>query len=557
MWNDKYRHRSLWRSGLCLLGLFMAQTFLYATWRIGIDPIRPQSETKVHLLHADRLRYNQFQNNSAQVLNGNVQFRHEDVLMYCDSAYFYEDVNYFEAFGHVRMKQGDTLSLISDYLRYDGNSQIAEARYNVEMRHRNSVLYTDSLNYDRLYDLGYFFEGGRLIDQDNVLTSDWGEYSPSTRLAVFNYNVKLDNPKFVLTSDTLQYNTLTKIAHIVGPSNIVSGSSHIYSESGYYNTDTEQVNLLNRSIVMNESSRLTGDSLYYDKKTGDMHAFHNVIYEDKVNKNILTGNYCTYNEFSGRALATDSAVAKDFSNGADTMYVHADTFRLYTYNIQTDSVYRILHGYRHVRSYRADMQSVCDSLVYDSRLSKLTMYDNPIVWNGNQQLLGEEIQIFLNDSTIDSLHVINQALLVEKMDSVYYNQIAGRLMKSFFLDGELVQNQVIGNVDVVYYPLDSDSLIIGLNRYQTSELKMFMEEQKMSKMWAPQSNGVIYPLAMAPAGDHFLENFAWFDYIRPKNKTDIFVWRAKKEGTELKETVRRQAPVQFLKNIQKKTTKSK
>lgn len=545
------RHKPHHYIGLCLFGLLIIHSLVFA----GVGQRRPDTrkeDSKVYLLHADTFRYKQFANQDAQVLNGNVQFRHEAVLMFCDSAYFYKNQNSFEAFGHVRMEQGDTLSLVGDYLKYDGNSKIAEVRYNVKMMHHNSILLTDSLNYDRLYDLGYFFEGGKLIDQDNVLTSDWGEYSPSTREAIFNYNVKLDNPKFVLTSDTLHYNTLSKQAHIVGPSNIVSGDTHIYSESGYYNTDTQQANLFDRSVVMNKGSRLTGDSLFYDKYTGDMHAFRNVIYEDKINKHILEGHYCTYNEQNGKALVTDSALAKEFSGGVDTMYVHADTFRVYTFNIQTDSVYRMLHAYYHVRSYRTDIQSVCDSLTYDTRSARMVMYDNPIVWNWGQQLLGEEIHMFMNDSTVDSVHVINQALLVERMDSVYYNQVTGRLMKAFFDQGVLVQNQVIGNVEVAYYPLDSDSLIIGLNRFQSSELRMFMKERKMSKMWSPQSEGILYPLTLAPPEEIFLSNFVWFDYIRPQNKDDIFEWRAKKAGTELKETVRRQAPVQFLKNVKKK-----
>ena len=41
----------------------------------------------------------------------------------------------------------------------DGMTQIAQLRENVKMINRNTTLLTDSLNYDRLYDLGYYFEG--------------------------------------------------------------------------------------------------------------------------------------------------------------------------------------------------------------------------------------------------------------------------------------------------------------------------------------------------------------------------------------------------------------
>lgn len=93
--------------------------------------------------------------------------------LYCDSANFFQETNSFEAFGHVKMLQGDTLKLFSDYAYYDGNAQIAQARYNVILKHRQSTLYTDSLDYDRLYNFGNFFEGGKLVDNGSTLTSDW------------------------------------------------------------------------------------------------------------------------------------------------------------------------------------------------------------------------------------------------------------------------------------------------------------------------------------------------------------------------------------------------
>ena len=85
------------------------------------------------------------------------------------------------------------------------------------MENKNTTLLTDSLNYDRIYNLGYYFDGGTLMDEENVLTAEWGEYSPATKISVFNYDVKLVNPKFTLTSDTLRYSTATKIANILGP----------------------------------------------------------------------------------------------------------------------------------------------------------------------------------------------------------------------------------------------------------------------------------------------------------------------------------------------------
>lgn len=510
-----------------------------------------QKGSRIVLVHADRLHYDMLKNPNANILNGNVQFTHDNIRLFCDSAYYYKETNSFEAFSNVKMLQGDTLSLTGDYLKYDGDAQVATARRNVHLKHRNTLLVTDSLDYDKLYNLGYFFDGGKLYDGGNTLVSDWGEYSPQTREAVFNYNVKLTNEKFTLTSDTLHYNTLTKLTHIVGPSNIVSNDNKIYTERGYYDTANDYAELFDRSVVINGKSTMTGDSMYYDKKNGKMKAYNNIIYNDKGSKNLLTGDYCEYDDTTGYAMATRNAVARDYSS-ADTLYMHADTFKIFTYNIRTDSVYRLIHGYHKARAFRTDVQSVCDSLKYDSKDKKMTMYGNPIVWNNNQQLLGEEIQIFLCDSTIDSVHVLRQTLLAQELDSACYNQVAGRQMYAYFKDGKLSWTKVVGNVDVAYFPYDSDSIMIGLNRLQTSELRMYMKDQKMNRIWSAPASGTMYPLKLAPEEMWYLSNFAWFDYIRPKNKDDIFVWKEKAAGTELRETIRRQAPLQILSDIAKK-----
>lgn len=515
---------------------------------------RKPSDSRVHLLHADRLYFNQRLHPTAQFLVGDVQFDHEGTLMYCDSALFYEATNSFDAYGNVRMRQADTLSLVSDVLYYDGLDQMARARHNVVLRHRESTLYADSLDYDRLYDLGYFFEGGRLVDKENELTSDWGEYSPSTREATFNYNVRLVNPrppkvaKSVLISDTLHYNTRTGIAHVVGPSNIDNSDNHVYTEDGYYNSETDDSYLLNRSILQKGYRILVGDSVCWNAKDSVGKAYGHVVYTDTLNKNMFTGNYVMYNDRAGYAEAADSAVLIDYSQ-KDTFYAHADSFFLYTFHINTDSVYRMLHAYHHVRAYRMDIQAVCDSMVYDGRDSCTTMYKDPIVWQEGQQLLGEQIKAWRNDSTIDSVYVVNQALSVERMDSVHYNQVASKEMHLYFEGKDPVLTVADMNVYVNYYPLDDDSLMIGMNHLETSQLKMFMRDRKVQRLWAPSSTGVMYPPFNVPPETLYLDNFAWFDYVRPLNKDDIFNWRPKKAGTELKESVRHAAPRQRLTDL--------
>ncbi len=538
-------HRALLLSVLCLFGFcLLAQKPVrkteakpQAAKTKTVTAKRQQPKSKVYLIHSDLLRKDS-RHPDAQVVVGNVVFRHDSVYMYCDSAYYYDQRSSFEAFSNVKMNQGDTLFLYGDRLYYDGNTQIAEVRNNVRMENRNTTLLTDSLNYDRVYNLGYFFEGGTLMDDQNVLTSEWGEYNPSTKQSVFNYNVKLVNPQFTLTSDTLEYNTVSKVAEIVGPSDIVSDNNHIYSESGRYNTATGKADLFQRSVITNDGKQLTGDTLFYDRNKGIGEAFHNMEMRDTVNKNMLTGDYGFYNEKTKYAFATRKAVAMDYSQG-DTLFLHGDTLLMETYYLDTDSMYRKMRAYHKVRIYRSDVQGVADSLVFSTQDSCLTMYHDPILWNKNQQLLGEKICVYMNDSTIDWAHIINQALSVEELDSTMYNQVSGKEMKSYFRNKQMYKTEVIGSVRLVYYPMDSDSTLIGMNVSETSKLDIYLENQKLEKMvMSPKSNGTLYPMNQIPAGKDKLQNFVWFDYIRPRNKDDIFNWRGKKVEDQLKKSVR-------------------
>lgn len=542
-------HRILLFGILCLFGICAAQV----RPTNGKQKKEPQ-KTKVYLLHSDILRFNKEQNPDAQILVGNVRFRHDSAYMDCDSAYFYEARNSFEAFGNIKMQQGDTLFIYGDWLYYDGNSQIAMLRENVKMQNRNTILTTDSLNYDRVFNLGYFFDGGTLTDEENILTSDWGEYSPATKNAVFNYDVKLVNPKFTLTSDTLRYNSQTKIANIVGPSDIVSDQNHIYSELGFYNTTSGEAILLQRSVLTNQQRQLVGDSLFYNRNKGYGEAFRNVVMTDTENKNLLTGEYGFYDELKGNALVTDSALAINYSQNNDSLYMHGDTLRLITYNMNTDSVYRKTFVYHKVRIYKSDLQGVCDSLVFNSQDSCMTMYHDPIVWNGKQQLFGEEIRAYMNDSTIDWAHIINQVMSIEQMDSVHYNQVSGKEIKAYFTGGDLRQVDVIGNVRLGYFPVDGkDSTLIGYITAESSLMNVYLLQRKVQKIkMTTQTDGVMYPMLQIPEDKLYLPSFAWFDYIRPLNKDDVFRWRGKKAGQELKKSVQRKPPLPTLKGLLKK-----
>ncbi|MBQ4063217.1 MAG: hypothetical protein IJC92_02940 [Bacteroidaceae bacterium] len=499
------------------------------------DSTVAKSPTYVYMLHADSTKFDKVRVPDAFILVGDVSFRRDSMYMFCDSAYFYSKKNSVRAFGNVKMEQGDTLFLYGDYLEYDGNTNLARVRNNVRLIDKETVLETDSLDFDRNINLGYYFNGGSLFDGESTLESMWGEYRVGTKEAMFNDQVSLSNPQFNLHSDTLVYNTASKVATIVGPTDIYNGAENrIYSELGRYNTASRQATLLKRSVLYNGAKNVTADSIFYDIPSGVSEIFGDIRYIDPENHNMLVGDYGYMNEFVDSAYVTRKAVVVDFSQ-KDSLFLHADTIWAVSGNIETDSLYRQIRAYHGVRAFSKSMQASCDSLVFDSRDSCMTMYKDPILWNEGIQLLGEQIKMYMDTASIDWVHVINQTLYAEAMDSVNYNQINGREMKFYFADGKLKEMHVIGGANVIYFPMDEDSVLVGMNTTLAGKISAYMKDGQMDRIVVPnQSKGVFYPLSKAPADAKYLENFGWFDYVRPQNKDDIFNKRGKNKDMLLK-----------------------
>lgn len=478
----------------------------------------PPKKTKVYLIHSNTLSFDKAVKPDAQILNGDVCFRHDSSYMYCDSAYFFEQTNSLEAFSNVRMEQGDTLFVYGDYLFYDGNTHVAYLRENVRMENGQVTLFTDSLNYERIPNIGYYFEGGLIVDSLNQLSSFYGQYSPETKLAVFNDSVQVENPDFTLYSDTLHYDTESKVATILGPSVIVSDSGTIHTSRGWYDTVNNTSLLLDQSQVESGEKILIGDSIFYNRDTGMGEVYGNMSLIDTAQHVTLQGEYGYYNEQTGYAFATDSARFLEYSQG-DTLFLHADTLQMVT----VDSVYREIKAYYGVRFYRIDMQGVCDSMQFNTRDSVLYMYTEPVLWNEQYQLYGDTIAIYMNDSTIEYAHVIQFAFAAQHVDSSYYNQLKGNDLKAYFEGQAVHQIDVAGNAESIFYPLEKDGAKVGMNETKSGFLTIWVKDNKLDKLkiW-PSPVGSMTPIPDLKPDQKMLKDFYWFDYLRPKNRDDIY-----------------------------------
>ena len=539
------------RLSLCVALALIVMGGSYLTSRAsyrGVSPMmqspRPaKAGTRIILEHADLLTYDAALQPGVQRLKGGVVLRHGNATMTCDSAYLNEDDQIFEAFGEVHMVQGDTVHMYSRYLYYDGVSKLARLRHNVHLANKTTDLYTDSLDYDRIADIAYYFEGGTITDAQNTLTSDYGQFIPATNDAEFRYNVKLVNDKTTMTTEHLFYNTHTRISSYEGQTLIQSDSGQIVSQRGIYDVGRDVGILLDRSEVTSGAKTLIGDSIYYDGMSKFGEAFGRMELSDTAQKAILYGDYGYFDDKRNYAFATSRAHAEEYSQ-KDTLYVSADTLELISLPIpdrlrldslravaaqegkaKPDTMQRYLRGYRNVRVFRRDAQAVADSLSYISMDSTLSLYGKPILWSEERQLSGDTTHFYFRGKKLDYVDVLGKALVVEHIDSVdYYNQMSGDSLRAYVQDSTVREILVSGKVESIYYMKEEGTNDYnGLNRMTSSTMHVLLDSGKVKKsIWRGPVEGKAYPLEMASGPEvNRLPLFQWAADRRPMRKEDI------------------------------------
>ena len=495
---------------------------------------------KVFLENADILKANEAVSTDYQVLKGNVRFRRGNMYMFCDSAYFYAETSSLDAFGHVRMTQGDTLWVYSDVLHYYGDQGVAELRSNVRLENRSTTLLTDALDYEINSNVGYYFDGGTIVDNRNntELSSKYGRYELDTKQAEFSRDVHLVNDRYEMFTDLLDYNTQNHIARITSETLIVSDSNTINTSNGWYNTSADDATLYERALITAKDGKtLQGDTVYYNRNRNYGEASGNVIITDPSNKVILDGDYGYHDDNAHYSYVTRRARAREFSQ-KDTIYLHADTLCTLINHIVNDSVndsVRVLRAFNQVRFYRSDVQGICDSLQLSEADTIINMYRHAVVWNLERQIFGDEINIHLNDSAADWATLPTGGFMAEHLGEIYYDQLSGKKMKAWFEDKELRRLDVDGNVQVIMFPQEEDSTYNKMVNAESSYLRLNLKpKQEVDRitMW-PEVSGKVSPLYLTKKADMYLPQFKWYDALRPKTPDDIY-----DVSDELKELMR-------------------
>ncbi len=481
-----------------------------------------QESKKIDIRQADKGYYSKAE--GKQRLIGDVIFEHEGAVMYCDSAWLYSAENRVKAFRNIKVNQGDTLFMWGDLLEYSGETRQAVVTGEVvKLQDSEMTLITDRLRLDRNTNIAYYTTGGEVINEDNTLISEEGYYNSTYKVFSFKDSVVLNNPDYTIYTDTMDYDSEAQIAYFFGPTTILSDSSKIYCENGRYNTNLNIAQFNKNAFIYDGPRYLTGDSLYYERDGEYGEAFRNVLIHDTVENYLITGQYGEYFGDKDSAYVTEDPLYTVVDESGDSLHVHGDT--LYS-SKRVDSLgneFRRLQIFYEVRFYRSDMQGKCDSLSYSTLDSTFRMYRDPIMWDDSTQISGDTIYLQNANNKPDTLKVLSNAFMVSQADSIRYNQVKGRLMIGKFRENELRRVYVNGNGEAVYYPKEEDGDYLGMNRSICSRILIILQNSEVKRLtWIGKPEGVMHPMDKIPADRKTLEGFQPRFEERPLSKEDLF-----------------------------------
>ncbi|PZF73299.1 OstA-like protein [Taibaiella soli] len=508
-------------------------------------------------------------------LVGNVQLEQNGTLMFCDSAFINLNANNVEAFGDVKIVQPDGTQVMSDYLRYVGNTKQAYLKGNVSLTDGKSNLWCEELYYDVGTKIGRYENGGTLQTESTTVTSNAGTYNVTTKDARFSGEVYVTDPPYEITSDELGYNTQTKLVVFYAPAIVTSDKSILHTGNGStWDGKSEIAHFVVRSSILNEGQYIEADKIDYNHKTGFGHAEGKVISIDTAQKITLYCGIADYNEKARKLKAYVKPVMKKM-NGNDSLFIRADTFfsapvpkpvdtlkmsvskakdsltvvkkgksknkkglavlaaTPQTVNDTTNTTPaadstapRYFIGYNHVIIFSDSMQGRCDSIVYSMADSTLRMIKDPVAWFRQSQVTGDTILAYLENNKVKKVYIPNNALLIQQSGPAkaqMFDQVQGKTLSVFFANDKIDHAVVFPNAECIYFSKDEVGAYLGVVQGQSERMRITFKNEEVNHVYFEQDpKHTMSPLTKVNISETRLSRFQWLDAKRPKSLLELF-----------------------------------
>lgn len=530
--------------------------------------VRILDNGRIHVNVKDSIRY----------IVEHVVIQHDKTLFKADSVVHNEKLRFLEAFGKVYINDADSVITTSRYLKYYLDTKIAILRKSVNIKTPTGSFSSEEVEYDMNNKIATYNKGANIYSKKTHLTSKAGQYSTNSRDALFTGDVVLRDPEYNMFTDTLYYNSQTELATFVTYTRIVNKKKKqtIETTRGFYDTKRGIASFSEYSIIR-DSSRIvagqkidyneenktlqiengfikdtakgqfvSGNSIFIDEKNKFRRVLGNGVIRDTIEGIVITGNEIYEDGNTGRSMATGKPVAI-IKQESDSIFIAADTlfsgkieagikrvtdtgkniFRADTLAAAkeppSDSAKRYFEAFHHVRIFSDSVQAVCDSLYYSAVDSVFRLYQQPVVWNNENQLTGDTVYLFTKNKKAERAEIFENGFVVNRVQRKFYNQIRGNQMIAYFTNGEMDSLFSKGSAEIIFYIQDEDSAFVGVDKSEADVIIAFFNNREIYKIkWLNRYSAETTPMKDADHGSLRLKNFSWQEKRRPRSKFELF-----------------------------------
>ncbi len=478
-----------------------------------------QNRENIEILNADSTFSNSNRHADYWRLIGNVSFKHNNAIMYCDSAYHYINTNKIQAFSKIMITQGDSITLTGNNLAYFGSEDKVDIKGNVVLIDKYMTLKTEQLYYNLISNIASYPKIGKIIDDEKEIISKRGEYHSNKYMFIFNDSVTVIAKDYKIQTDNMHYNSNSEITYFFGPSYIISDNKTIYCENGWYNTKMNTSQFRENASITTQKYILKGDSIYYNKNLGYGKVIKNIEAIDTVENLTIFGGFAEYFESNKVIEITENPLLQILFE-KDTLFMHADKFIS-----QQKSETKKVIAHNNVKFFKSDIQGKCDSLSYNFTDSIIEMFNRPVIWSNEYQITADSIKLLAHKGQISRVFFKPRPMIIAQVDSIDFNQIRGKKIIAYFTDNKIKKMNVEGSGQSIFIVTDDDTNEkIGLNYTECTNISLYFNKNKLNMVnYNVEPNSITTPYSKLEEKNRYLKGFIWRGSEQPKRKEDIFI----------------------------------
>jgi lipopolysaccharide assembly outer membrane protein LptD (OstA) len=439
----------------------------------------------------------------------------------------YNTESYFAAFKDSVVVIDSDFALRADTLTFDTDKEIIYFNAPTRLKTDSAEIYTESGFYETISGKADFIQKAQYKKGGETATADTIRLLEDQKKYLLLGQANLSDSLHEATGDIIIFSEISDQLDIYGTAHYIDyeKDQNIKADSIRYNKKEGTYTTRGRSLIIDPPQFLEADQVDYQESTGFGLAFGNIVWRD-TSENITL--YCdsllyqkskeyfkAFNKVNERPLMV---VLLD----NDSLFLSANTLSSIRPDTTGMDSTRIFIANQEVRVFKSDLQAVCDSLSYNPTDSLISMFKNPVAWTDTSQFSADTLILTNGKQGIKEINLTGNSIIINELDSIFYNQIQGRTIDAFFVDKNLDLMSAKGNAEVVYYIKDEDDAYVGVDKTSCGMMNIIFGDNEVDKIvFYVKPKTQVLPMLKA---DHLkirLSGFSWNVEAKPKFPLDV------------------------------------